>query len=142
MEFVALNGKEIKRVIKHNGRKSMIFSVDMYDRNADIEITGVELLTKNGEDIDIDIDKSLFQIVINNVNIDVISFEENTFNKVTFDNQYGDLFELTGDMKGTILNIEDFQDLNDCDCESSYEDGDDDDTCGCHGNCGACGCGE
>lgn len=136
MEFTALNGSEISKIeLTDTG---ILFTTDLYDIEANITIDGIESIFKNGELVEINglLEEKLQSLCgisnINHVNnrnkirsvdLEVISFEDDTFSEaiIVTDN---DTFRFVGNMKATVLNMEDFEHLisenfendEDCDC--------------------------
>jgi len=127
MEFNAFNGAVIRNMNIDN--ETVTFDVDVLNRTANIKIQGVESITGSVE--------KLNECLISNIDIDVTDIYQNTFTKVTVTTSDDNTIILLGDMKGEILNMEDFEDLS-FDEDSDYES-EDEDECDCEDCCGHCG---
>jgi len=107
MEFTALEGVEIVKV--ETLEDSIVFCADIQGVEAKIEISGIDETFINDEKVEII--ETLENSVLETIDIEVIDFEEDTFSQVDITTEDGNDLRLVGDMKGTILNIEDFQEL-------------------------------
>ena len=101
MELNLLEDTEIKN-IDLNGN-NLSFSVDVMDTDIDVVVTGLKTLTL--EDEDVSLSKLLDITNLENVDVEVVEFDEDSFSKVTFSTELGD-FVLEGDMIGKITNLE------------------------------------
>jgi len=129
MEFNALNGTTIKNL--NIDGETVSFEVDVFDRTAKIQISGVESFSGSIDIRFVPIDN---EISIEKVDIDVTDITQDTFTKVVVTTTDEKVIELLGDMKAEIINEEDFQDLllsNDCDCDDCDCDCGDECNCGC-----------
>lgn len=117
MEFTSLNGSKINNI--ELTENEINFTTDLFEIEANIKVTGIKEITENDEVV-----KDLTSIsTIETVDLEVIDIEEDTFSEAVITTEDGDVFRLVGDMKGTILNMEDFEHLID---EDEYEDEDED----------------
>jgi len=106
MNFTVLEGQEITNIEKTDNGISFVTKIQ--ELEAIIEVEGIETVTLNGEEIDI---KSIEDRTIMDMEIDVVEFSEDTFSAVNITTEDGDEIKINGDMKGTILNVEDFEEL-------------------------------
>ena len=139
MEFLALSGKEIDKLVAGEG--SLTFTTELEGIEANIKVEGIVEITKNGEITEVD---DTLETILESVDIDVTELEEDTFSEVTIVTEDGDTWELSGEMKGTVLNIEDFAEIIE-ELKRESDDGwyDEDEDCGCGGDCGEdCECDE
>lgn len=103
MEITALSGAKIEKLIKDKNK--ITFSTLFHDIIANVEVIGITKILKNEESIDTITDTE-FNII--SVDILPLDFENETFSKATIETDNGDIYILYGEMKGNLLNIEDF----------------------------------
>jgi hypothetical protein len=127
MEFTVLNDSEILSIeVTDTG---ILFTTKIMDIDANIAVDGIEEIFKNGNKIEIDgflevklqslCSVSNIKHVVNrnkikSVDLNITSIEDNTFSEANVITTDGDVFRFVGEMKGTVLNLEDFEDyIND-----------------------------
>ncbi|MCK9477723.1 MAG: hypothetical protein M0R46_17555 [Candidatus Muirbacterium halophilum] len=136
MEFTALNGNRITEVESTEG--GIVFKTEIEGIEANIEISGIVEIFHNGEMIELE--EQLQEVTkseITNTEIDVVNFDTDEFSQVIIEFENGDAFQLIGEMKGTVLNMSDFQHIID---ERMSDEDEVCWDCGCEGCYGECEC--
>lgn len=136
MEFTALNGNRITEVESTEG--GIVFKTEIEGIEANIEISGIVEIFHNGEMVELEEQlQKVTKSEITNTEIDVVNFDTDEFSQVIIEFENGDAFQLIGEMKGTVLNMSDFQHIID---ERMSDEEEECWNCGCEGCYGECEC--
>ena len=112
MEFTALNGNRITEV--ESTESGIVFKTEIEGNEANIEISGIVEIFHNGEMVELEEQlQKVTKSEITNTEIDVVDFDTDEFSQVIIEFENGDAFQLIGEMKGTVLNMSDFQHIID-----------------------------
>jgi len=112
MEFTALNGNRITEV--ESTESGIVFKTEIEGIEANIEISGIVEIFHNGEMVELEEQlQKVTKSEITNTEIDVVDFDTDEFSQVIIEFENGDAFQLIGEMKGTVLNMSDFQHIID-----------------------------
>lgn len=111
MEFTALSGAKIENLIPSDLRTKISFDANIFNIDAKFEIENILEIFKNNKLIELNDDLKSLETTIKNVDVEIIDIEEDTFSKATIETENGDIFVFAGDMKGRLLNMQEFQDL-------------------------------
>ena len=133
MELVALSGAKIEKLVI--GKNSITFTTIFHGIIANVEVVGISKILKNSTLIE----KLDTEYCIDSVEIIPLDIEKELFSLAKIVTVDGDSYELHGEMKGNILNMQDFREYL-CDDEDDYNEDCDDVNCDCCEDPETCEC--